>query len=160
MTSYCFVLDVNDRALSPTKEKKGWYLIRKNRAKLVNKFPMVIQLLKEIPPEKIDKTPIVLGIDDGAKYTGIALVQDYASKNKPVFKGTIEHRQDVKDKIDVRRGHRKYRRSHKKYRKKRFDNRCASKRKGRIPPSIKQKKEAILRVIKKLTQWCEWITFI
>ncbi|WP_141433031.1 RNA-guided endonuclease IscB, partial [Bacillus sp. 03113] len=102
----------------------------------------------------IDKTPIVLGIDDGAKYTGIALVQDCATKNKPVFKGTIEHRQDVKDKMDVRRGHRRYRRSHKKYRKERFDNRRASKRKGRIPPSIKQKKESTLRVIKKLNQWC------
>ncbi|WP_445506848.1 RNA-guided endonuclease IscB [Niallia sp. 03190] len=154
MTSYCFVLDLNGQRLSPTKENKGWYLIRKNRAKLVNKFPMVIQLLKEIPPEEIDKTPIALGIDDGAKYTGIALVQDCATKNKPVFKGTIEHRQDVKDKMDVRRGHRRYKRSHKKYRKERFDNRKASKRKGRIPPSIKQKKEATLRVIKKLTQWC------
>ncbi len=103
MTSYCFVLDLNGQRLSPTKENKGWYLIRKNRAKLVNKFPMVIQLLKEIPLEQIDKTPVALGIDDGAKYTGIALVQDGATKNKPVFKGTIEHRQDVKDKMGVRR---------------------------------------------------------
>jgi len=154
MTSYCFVLDKNGNKLSPTKENKGWYLIRKKKAKLLNKFPMVIQFFKSVLNEEIDQTPIHLGIDDGSKHVGIALVQECPTKNKPVFKGTIEQRQDVKHLMDVRRVYRKYKRYHEKYRVKRFDNRASSKRKGRIAPSIKQKREATLRVVKKLQKWC------
>ena len=49
MTSYSFVLDANGKRLAPTKEQKAWFFIRKKRATLVSKYPMVIQLKKEIP---------------------------------------------------------------------------------------------------------------
>ncbi|MCM3652537.1 RNA-guided endonuclease IscB [Metabacillus litoralis] len=153
MVSYCFVLDVCGKNLSPTNENKGWYLIRKRKAKLIHKFPMVIQLFKEVPEGEIDQTLIHFNIDGGSKYTGVALVQEGETKNKPLFKGTIEHRTDVKEKMDVRRGYRRYKRSHKKYRPTRFSNRSSSKRKGRIAPSIKQKKEATLRVLNQLKKW-------
>jgi hypothetical protein len=159
MTSYCFVLDSAGQRLSPTKENKGWYLIRKKRAILVNLLPMVIQLAKSVPVEEMDNTPIILGIDDGSKYEGVALLQKCKTKNKPVFKGTIEHRQDVNEKMDIRRGYRKYKRFHKKYRIKRFDNRSSSRKKGRIAPSIKQKKESVLRIVHRLRRWCR-IDFI
>lgn len=151
--TYCFVLDAQGHQLSPTKEKRAWYLIRKQNATLKNKFPMVIQLVKKVPKEEIDSTTIHLGIDDGSKQVGIALVQECKTENKPVFKGTIELRTDVKEKLAIRRGHRRYRRQHKKYRPARFDNRSSSKSDGRIPPSIKQKKESILRVVKHLNKW-------
>ena len=151
--THCFVLDAQGNKLSPTRENRAWYLIRKQKATLKSKFPMVIQLKKEIPVEEIDTTSIRLGIDDGSKFVGIALVQECKTKNKPVFKGTIEHRTDVKEKIAVRRGYRRYRRQHKKYRPARFDNRSSSKREGRIPPSIKQKKDSILRVVNQLHKW-------
>lgn len=75
------------------------------------------------------------------------------TKNRPIFKGTIELRTDVKKKLEVRRGHRRYRRQHKKYRPARFNNRSSSKKEGRIPPSIKQKKDSILRVVNQLNTW-------
>ena len=153
MVSYCFVLDVCGKKLSPTNENKGWYLIRKKKAKLIQRFPMVIQIFKEVSEEEMDQTPIHFNIDDGSKYTGVALVQEGKMKNKPLFKGTIEHRTDVKEKMDVRRGYRRYKRSHKKYRPTRFSNRSSSKRKTRIAPSIKQKKEATLRVLNQLKKW-------
>ena len=53
MTSYSFVLDANGKQLAPTKEQKAWFLIRKKRAALVSKYPMVIQLMKEIPEKEI-----------------------------------------------------------------------------------------------------------
>ena len=31
---YCFVVDQNNRPLAPTKTNKGWYLVRKGKAKL------------------------------------------------------------------------------------------------------------------------------
>ena len=154
MTEFAFVLDAIGNRLSPTKKDKAWYLIRKKKAQQVNKFPMVIQLNKVVDEKQMDTTPIHLGIDDGSKFTGIAFVQECQTKNKPLLKGTIEHRDDVKHKMDARRGYRRYKRHHKRYRQKRFDNRSSSKRIERFAPSIKQKKQAVLRVVKMLHKWC------
>ena len=52
---YCFVVDKNNRPLAPTKVNKGWYLIRKGRAKLKSKYPMVIQLEKKLSLMKMTK---------------------------------------------------------------------------------------------------------
>lgn len=150
---YCFVVDRNNRPLAPTKVNKGWYLIRKGRAKLKSKYPMVIQLEKETESDTDDKSHIVCGIDDGSSHIGIAIVQKCPTKNKVVFKGTIEQRQDVKHLMDLRRGYRRYHRNHKRYRAARFDNRASSRRKGRLAPSIKQKKDATLRVLYQLNKW-------
>ena len=152
--SYAFVLDCDNKKLSPTSEPKAWYLIRKKKAELISLMPLTIKLTKSILNEEIDSSNIVLGIDDGSKFTGIALVQECKTKTKPVFKGTIELRQDVKHLMDVRRGYRRYRRYHKRYRKKRWGNRTSTKSEGRIAPSIKQKKDSILRVIKSLNKLC------
>ena len=153
MTEYCFVLDCKGKQLSPTKVNKGWYLIRKQRAILVSKYPTVIQLKKEVNDEEQDESEFVVGIDDGSKHVGIAIVQKCETKNKVVFKGTIEQRQDVKYLMEVRKGYRRYHRQHKRYRPARFNNRASSKREGRTAPSIKQKKDAILRVVKRLNKY-------
>ena len=153
MTNYAFVLDANGKQLAPTKEQKAWYLIRKKRATLVSKYPMVIQLNKEIPDDEICKDEIRCGIDDGGLHVGIALVQKCQTKNKVLFKGTIEQRNDVKHLIEVRRGYRRYHRCHKRYRQARFSNRSSSKRKGRVAPSILQKRQSTMRVINQLNKW-------
>ena len=153
MTSYAFVLDVDGKQLAPTKEQKAWFLIRKKRATLVSKYPMVIQLKKKIPDKEICKDEIRCGIDDGSLHVGIALVQKCQTRNKVVFKGTIEQRNDVKHLMDVRRGYRRYHRYHKRYRPARFNNRNSSKREGRIAPSILQERQAIIRVINQLNKW-------
>lgn len=151
MIEFCFVLDSNGKQLSPVKANRGWYLIRKDRANLVLKYPMVIQLKREV--EDINTSEFTVGIDDGSKHVGIAIVQKCMTKNKVVFKGTMEQRQDVKHLMELRKGYRKYHRQHKRYRKARFNNRSSSKRDNRISPSIKQKKDAILRVIKRLCKY-------
>lgn len=153
MTNYVFVLDANGKQLAPTKEQKAWYLIRKKRATLVSKYPMVIQLNKEIPNDEICADEIRCGIDDGGLHVGVALVQKCKAKNKVLFKGIIEQRNDVKHLMEVRRGYRRYHRYHKRYRQARFNNRSSSKRKGRVAPSILQKRQATLRVINQLNKW-------
>ena len=153
MTAYAFVLNADGKPLAPTKEVKAWFLIRKKRAALVSKYPMVIQLTKSVSDEDICKDEIRLGIDDGGLHTGIAIVSKGQTKNKVLFKGTIEQRNDVKHLMEVRSGYRKYHRYHKRYRQKRFNNRTASKRKGRVAPSILQKRQAAIRVINQLTKW-------
>lgn len=147
---YCFVVDINNKPLAPTKINRGWYLIRKEKAKLKSKFPMVIQLLKEVNDDI--NTEIICGIDDGSSHVGIALVQKCKTKNKVVFKGIIEQRKDVKKLISLRREFRQYHRYHKRYRKARFNNRASSKKEDRLAPSIKQKKNAILRVLYQLNK--------
>ena len=151
--AYCFVVDKNNRPLAPTKVNKGWYLVRKGRAKIKSRYPMVIQLEKEVEPDKYDESRVVVGIDDGSAHVGLAIVQKCPTKNKVVFKGTNEQRQDVKHLMDVRRGYRRYHRYHKRYRQARFNNRHSSKRSGRLAPSIKQKKDAVLRVLYQLNRW-------
>ena len=153
MISYAFVLDANGERLAPTKEVKAWYLVRKKRATLISKYPMVIQLNKEVRSEEKCKDEIRCGIDDGGLHVGIALVQKCQSKNKVLFKGTIEQRKDVKRLMEIRRDYRRYHRNHKRHRQARFDNRASSRRKGRIAPSILQKRQAILRVINQLNKW-------
>ena len=153
MTNYAFVLDSNGKTLAPTKEMKAWFLIRKKRATLVSKYPMVIQLNKKISNEDVCKDEIRCGLDDGGLHVGIALVQKCQSKNKVLFKGTIEQRNDVKHLMELRKGYRQYHRYHKKYRQGRFNNRSFSKRIGRIAPSILQKRQATIRVINQLNKW-------
>ena len=153
MTNYTFVLDANGKKLAPTKEQKAWFLIRKKRATLVSKYPMVIQLKKKILDKEICKDEIRCGIDDGSLHVGVALVQKCQTRNKVIFKGTIEQRNDVKHLMDARRGFRRYHRYHKRYRPARFDNRNSSKREGRIAPSVLQKRQAIIRVINQLNKW-------
>lgn len=153
MESYSFVLDAEGKQLSPTKEVKAWYMIRKNKAKLISKYPMVIQLKRIIPKDLICKDEIRCGIDDGSLHVGIAIVQKCKTKNKVLFKGTINQRNDVKKKLEIRKSYRRYHRYHKRYRPKKFNNRNSSKRKGRVAPSILQKKQATMRVIKSLNKF-------
>ena len=148
---YAFVLDNKGKKLAPTNTNKAWVLIRKKKASLLQKYPMFIQLNYEV--ELDEETEIICGIDDGSSHVGIALIQECKTRNKPVFKGTIELRQDVKGLMDTRRGYRRYKRSHKRYREARFDNRSSSTSKGRIAPSILQKRQSIIRVINQLLKY-------
>ncbi len=148
---YAFVMDAEGRHLDPTIEQNAWRLVRQHKAKLVSKFPMIIQLNKVVDTPNTDE--VRCGIDDGANHVGIALVQKCQTCNKVLFKGTIEQRKDVKKKLERRRGYRRYHRYHKHFRPARFNNRASSRRSGRLMPSIMQRKQAILRVIDKLHQW-------
>ena len=52
---YAFVIDCNGKQLSPTNINKAWILIRKQRATLVSKYPMVIQIKKEIKDDLLEQ---------------------------------------------------------------------------------------------------------
>ncbi|MBZ9686934.1 HNH endonuclease [Clostridium estertheticum] len=153
MVEYSFVVDLAGNRLSPCNKNKSYYLIRKNKAKMLNKFPMVIQLQKIVNDDNNDDVKNYLGIDDGSKNVGLGIIQQCNTKVKTIFKGTIELRQDVSKKMTIRKGYRMYHRYHKRYRKKRFDNRRTSKRENRLAPTILQKKQSILRVVNKLLKW-------
>lgn len=52
---YVFVIDSRGERLSPALKNRAWYLIRKGRAVLKGRYPMLIQLLKAVDREDIDK---------------------------------------------------------------------------------------------------------
>ena len=87
LKEYSFVLDKKGQKLDTTLVQNAWRLIRQKKAKLISKFPMVIQLNKVI--ENPNKDEIHLGIDDGAVHVGIALIQKCLTRNKVLFKGVI-----------------------------------------------------------------------
>ena len=96
---YAFVQDSRGVLLSPTKVEKAWYMIRHNKAELIETEPMVIQLLRE--QDNTDMSYFKIGIDPGDT-TGIAIVQEShlnMSSNKTVFKANIHHRNDIKKKL-------------------------------------------------------------
>lgn len=150
---YAFVQDNRWVVLSPTKVEKAWYLIRHNKATLVKTEPMVIRLNRK--QNNTDMSFMKVGLDPGDT-TGVAIVQEShlnMSKNKAVFKANIQHRNDIKSLIESRREYRRLHRYNKRYRQARFNNRASSRRKGKVAPSIKNKKDEILRVLRYLSKY-------
>ena len=148
--NYVFVVDADGKPLAPTTRNRGFELLRKKKATMFSKYPMVIKLKKKVDNPKCN---VEVGIDDGSQHVGIAITQKCETKNKVVLKAIIEQRKDVSRIMTQRKQYRNYRRYHKRYRKCRINNRASSKKEGRIAPSIKQKRDAVLRVIKQLMKW-------
>ena len=73
------------------------------------------------------------------------------ANDESIYQEEVQLRTDIKRKMDTRRSYRRGRRHrHCRYRQARFLNRKNSQKSGRIPPSIKAKKDAIVRTISKL----------
>lgn len=148
---YAFVLDAEGKKLDPTIVQNAWRLVRQKKATLIAKRPMTIQLKKVVDTPNNDE--IRMGIDDGAKHVGLALVQKCKTKNKVIFIATMEQRNDVHKLMEQRKNYRRYRRYWKRYRKARFSNRVSVRRKGRIAPSILQKRQAVVRITDSLSKY-------
>jgi len=136
-----FVIDNKGTPCLPTKPRRARQLLDQGRAKVKQVIPFTIQLKRKVdnPVGEFE-----VGVDDGAKYVGIAIKN--IETNEIVFHAQLNHRQDVSRKVEQRRNYRKTRRFRLRNRQPRFKNRIKSK----IAPSIRQRKEAILRVIKDL----------
>ncbi|MGL4760120.1 MAG: RRXRR domain-containing protein [Sarcina sp.] len=67
MQLYSFVKDNRGNTLAPCLYNKAWFLIRKKKARLLQKYPMAIELTYEVDADC--ETEIVCGIDDGSSAT-------------------------------------------------------------------------------------------
>ena len=133
-----FVIDLEGTPLIPTCEARARLLLKQGKAKVYSVMPFTIQL-NRIVDNVVGEFKV--GIDDGAKRVGISVAHD----DKVVFAGTIKLRQDVSKKMLQRSQYRRTRRSRNlRHRQARFLNLG---KKGWISPTIKQKKDSILRVI-------------
>jgi len=144
MTPKVLVIDQEGKPCLPTHPARARKLLREGKAKVYHVVPFTIQL------QRVIENPVgafTVGIDDGAKAVGIVVVNE--KTKEVVFRGTIQLRGDVKRKLLQRAQYRRSRRSRQlRHRKARFQN-----RKQKMPqPSIRQRKESIVRVVKDLAR--------
>ena len=141
--SKVYVLAMNGQPLMPTT-RSGWVYraLRDGKAKVVSKCPFTIKLLYE---STNFTQPLTLGVDTGSKYVGSAVINDITSE--VVYESQTELRDDIKSKMDRRRVSRRGRRNKLRYRPKRFNNRKASKHKGRYSPTLISKFQGHTREI-------------
>ena len=136
------VLNMHGEALMPCNPRKARILLKEKRAKVVNRTPFTIQLLYGSYGYK---QPVNLGVDAGSKYIGLSAT----TKNKELFKATVELRQDISKLLENRRILRRNRRTRKlRHRKPRFNNR--RNKKGKLAPSIQHKIDCHITMIKKV----------
>ena len=133
-----YVLKQNGQPFMPTSRfGKVRRLLKEGKAKVVRREPFTIRLLYE--PETDVVQECFCGVDTGSKHIGVAVV----GNDKVLYQSQTELRDDIKKKMDRRRGFRRLRRSRKtRYRKPRFLNRGNSTRSDRLPPSVKHKVQA------------------
>lgn len=140
-----YVISADGTPLMPTNNHaKVRKLLKSGKAVVVKRIPFTIQL-------KYDTTkyvqPISLGVDAGSKHIGLSAT----TNDKVLYEADVELRNDIVELLSTRRECRRTRRNRKtRYRKPRFNNRKSSKPDGWIAPSVKQKIETHLTVIKKI----------
>ena len=118
----------------PCSQRKARILLKQKKAKIVSYKPFTIQLTY---PTGESKQEVSVGIDEGSRHIGIAIV----SQDKVLAKGEVELRQDVHSLLFTRSQYRRSRRFRKtRYHKVRFLNR--KKPEGWLPPSIQAKVNA------------------
>lgn len=139
-----FVIDAERKTCLPTRAARARRLLRDGKAKVIRVMPFTIQLNRAIsnPVGRFN-----VGVDDGAKHVGVAIVNDYTKE--VVFQGQIDLRQDVSRKILQRAQYRRTRRTRKlRYRARRFSNRKQMK----PVPSVRQRKDSIVRWLKDMME--------
>ena len=142
-----FVLSMKGEPLMPTRPAKARILLKKKKAIVKTKVPFTIQLTYQ--PKTNILQPISVGIDDGAKQAGIAAVCQFKKKQVVVLEATLSLRCDTKKHLSNRRARRRLRRSRLRHRQPRHRR---GDKTGWIPPSVKVKKDNIIRVVKSLSR--------
>ena len=137
--SKVFVLDTNFIPLNPIHSAQARQLLRSKKAAIFRQFPFTIILKKSRPDSLV--SPLRLKVDPGAKFTGMALVND--STGEVVFAAELKHRGfAIKDALTSRRQLRRSRGARKtRYRQPRFLNRTGPE--GWLAPSLQSRIENI-----------------
>ena len=136
-----YVLNIKKEPLMPCRKAKARKLLKNKKAKVIKIEPFTIQLLFECENQVQD---ITLGIDSGSKYIGLSAT----TISQELYSANVELRNDIADLLSTRRQNRRTRRNRLRYRKARFNNRISSKKEGWLAPSIRQKIDTHMRIIK------------
>ena len=144
MQNLVYVQHQDSTPLMPTSNAKARHLLKTGRAQVVMREPFTIQLT--IPSGKHTQ-PVTVGVDMGAKMVGLAA----ESNGRALYQGEVQLRTNVHKRMEQRAMYRRSRRGRKtRYRKPRFDNRSASRRQGRLPPSIQSKVDTTVKSVRRV----------
>lgn len=119
-------------------------LLKSKQAKVVKRCPFTIQLMYE----STTHTQVVsLGIDAGSKTIGVSATTEATV----LYEAEVTLRNDIVELLSTRRQNRRTRRNRKtRYRQARFDNRTHSKHQGWLAPSVQEKVDTHLTVVRKV----------
>lgn len=138
-----FVIDASKKPLDMCHPAKARKLLRDGKAKIYRKEPFTIILTKVV--DKPTENKYRLKIDYGSRHTGLAILKG----SRVCWLGQLEHRTNIKELLDKRRGYRRRRRNvNLRYRKPRFKYR--TKPKGWLPPSLMSRVNNIRTFITRL----------
>ena len=140
-----YVISKNGQPLMPTENHaKVRILLKSKKAKVIKTCPFTIQLAYDSTHYTQE---ITLGVDSGSKHIGLSAT----TKSKVLFESDVELRNDIVNLLSTRRQNRRTRRNRKtRYRQARFENRVHSKQEGWLAPSIQNKVDSHLTVIRKV----------
>lgn len=143
-----FVLDTNKRPLAPCHEAVARKLLKQGKAAIYKRFPFTIILKRSVDESEIETT-YRLKIDYGSRHTGLAILRG----QEMVWLGQLDHRTDIKERMDKRRAFRRARRNRKtRYRKPRLLNR--KRKEGWLPPSLESRVQNIKTWVNRLQKLC------
>jgi 5-methylcytosine-specific restriction endonuclease McrA len=145
--SIVYVISKSGKPLMPCKPARARHLLEAGEAKVKSMEPFSIQLTIESTEET---QPVTVGVDLGAETVGVAAV----GNGKVLYQGEVALRTDIHKRMKTRAMYRRSRRSRKcRYRSPRFNNRAASRRKGRLPPSIKSRSDTTVKVVRRIASF-------
>ncbi|MCP4107453.1 MAG: hypothetical protein GY749_18230 [Desulfobacteraceae bacterium] len=104
-----FVINKNGSPLMPCKPAKARHLLDSGKAEAVSLSPFTIRLTWDCE-ENVQ--PVTVGIDKGSRKTGFSCV----GSSEILLSGEINHRTDIKNKMEARRTNRRNRRNRKWHR--------------------------------------------
>lgn len=138
------VVDARGRQLMPCRPARARLLIKQGKAvPKWNKLGIFyIQLIYEVEP---NNQPLVFSGDSGTKFEGFSVVGTKHTVLNIMSEAVTHVKESVKQRAQMRRS-RRYRKT--RQRPKRFDNRRTGK--NFVPPSIKARYDAKLRILKQL----------
>jgi 5-methylcytosine-specific restriction endonuclease McrA len=144
--SYVFVVDSEQRPLSPVHPGRARVLLKAGKAAVYRRYPFTLMLKHTV--EQPTPDPLRLKIDPGARTTGLALVND--ATGQVMWAAELTHRGEaITQSLTKRRGVRRGRRARQtRYRAPRFANR--QRPAGWLPPSLLSRLEHILTWVKRL----------
>jgi hypothetical protein len=131
----------------PTTPAKARHLLEVGKAIVAFHNPFTIRLAV---PSGQHVQPVTAGVDLGAKVVGVGAV----GNERTLYQGEVTLRDNIRKRMDRRRMYRRNRRGRKcRYRAPRFDNRAASRRKGRLPPTIRSKSDTTVKVVRRMASF-------
>jgi len=143
LKSKVFVLNYDGKPLMPCSYAKSKRMVKKDAAKVIKRFPFIIQLNFECENKTQDLT---LGIDTGYKFLGASVV----SEKEELLSWEVELRINISDLLLEKKMYRRGRRNKLWYRKSRWKNRANVRKEGRLMPSVLHKINTHIFIIERI----------